>query len=59
MAARLEASIFYNEEIKQCEVTWSADGSDDLAPMEKSILEQLATTLMNQLNSGTHHGQLH
>ncbi|WP_338885287.1 hypothetical protein [Xenorhabdus sp. TH1] len=59
MAARLEVSIFYNEEIGQCEVTWSADKTEDFAPMEKAALEQLKTALVGQLNSVHRHGQLH
>ncbi|KMJ46929.1 hypothetical protein AB204_01165 [Xenorhabdus khoisanae] len=59
MAARLEVSIFYNEEIGQCEVTWSADRTEDFSPMEKATLEQLETALINQLSAGSRNGQLH
>lgn len=59
MAAKLEVSIFYNEEINQCEITWSADRTADFSPIEKSTLEQLKSALMNQLNSGIRHGQVH
>ncbi|MDC9614927.1 hypothetical protein PSI19_13855 [Xenorhabdus khoisanae] len=59
MAARLEISIFYNEESNQCEVTWSADRTADLAPKEQSTLEQLKNALINQLSAGSRNGQLH
>ncbi|MDX7990845.1 hypothetical protein [Xenorhabdus littoralis] len=59
MAAKLEVSIFYNEEIEQCEVTWSADRTADFSPMEKTTLEQLKKALMQQLSSGHRNGQLH
>ncbi|PHM57039.1 hypothetical protein [Xenorhabdus sp. KK7.4] len=59
MAARLEVSIFYNEEIGQCEITWSADKTEDFSPMEKSTLDQLKSALVSQLNSGIRHGQVH
>ncbi|MBD2822800.1 hypothetical protein [Xenorhabdus szentirmaii] len=59
MAAKLEVSIFYNEEIAQCEVTWSADRTADFSPMERDTLEQLKHALMTQLGSGVHSGQLH
>ncbi|SFO02862.1 hypothetical protein SAMN05421579_14622 [Xenorhabdus japonica] len=59
MAAKLEVSIFYNEEIDQCEITWSADRTADFSPMEKATLEQLKTALINQLSSVSRHGQLH
>ncbi|BET97660.1 hypothetical protein [Xenorhabdus taiwanensis] len=59
MAAKIEISIFYNEEINQCEVTWSAIRTDHLEPKEKSTLEQLKSALVSQLNSGIRHGQVH
>ncbi|PHM48377.1 MULTISPECIES: hypothetical protein [Xenorhabdus] len=59
MAAKIEISIFYNEEINQCEVTWSSIRTDYLEPKEKATLEQLKNALMSQLNSGSRHGQVH
>ncbi|MBD2782423.1 hypothetical protein [Xenorhabdus szentirmaii] len=59
MAVILNISIFYNEEINQCEVTWSADRTEDLAPVEQNTLEALKKTLMSQLQSGIPYGQAH
>lgn len=52
MSTKLEVNIFYNKEINQCEIFWTAGSSDDVVEIEKRTLEKLASALITHMNGG-------